>query len=276
MLLDDNRDERQAKLISWITTGAIALLLFLVLLLIQIITPIPAIPPDPEAMTLEIGLNMGTGGDADVRGGGSEGNTGTPGMQAPSDAASAPPTNPTDKGAVTSDNPANPSASNTNHDGETKEPSKEMLAAIANFNKNKGKASIKVGGDGKGDPYTGGLGDGSGSDIGPKNGGDPGKDGPGGQNGNDLTPGGGKRYRSIVSAPQIVNPTQEEGKVVVNVYVNRDGKVVKTERSSAGSTTFNPTLIATATQSAYKIVFSPDPQGPELLLLAVDIVFTLK
>lgn len=273
-LLDDNRDERQARTISSIVTAGIAVLLFLVLFLIQIITPIPAIPPPEELITLEIGLNLGTGGDAEMRGGGSEGNTGTPGMAAPSDAASAPPTNPTDKGAVTGDNPDNPSATNSNHDGEAKQPSAEMLAAIANFNKNKGKASIKVGGDGKGDPYTGGLGDGSGSDIGPKDGGDPGPGGGGGGGGNDPT--GGKRFRSIVSAPQIVNPTQEEGKVVVNVYVNRQGKVVKTERSAAGSTTFNPTLIATATQSAYKIVFNPDPQGPELLLLAIDIVFTLK
>ncbi len=275
MLLDDNRDERQAKVISWITTAAIAILLFLVLFLIKIITPIPAIPPDPEAMTLEIGLNMGTGGTSEVQGGGSQGNTGEPGMQAPSDADNAPPSSPTDNGAVTGDNPDNPSATNTNHTGTAKQPSKEMLAAIANFNKNKGKASVKIGGDGQGDPYTGGIGDGSGSDLGPKNGGDVGTDGDGGKKGTDPI-GNGNRIRSILSTPQIVNPTQEEGKVVVNVYVNRDGKVIKTERSSAGSTTFNPTLIATATQSAYKIKFNPDPQGPEVLLLAIDIVFTLK
>jgi hypothetical protein len=38
----------------------------------------------------------------------------------------------------------------------------------------------------------------------------------------------------------------------------------------------NATLRATATQSAYKIVFDADPQGPELLLLPIDIYFTLK
>ncbi len=275
-LIDDNQDERRAKIISWISTAAFAILLFLILFLIKIITPIPAIPQDPETISLEIGLNMGTGGDSEVQGGGSQGNTGMPGMQNPSDAASAPPTNPTDNGAVTDNNSDNPSAPNSNHTGQAKQPSAEMLAAMANFNKNKGKASITMNSGGQGDgAYTGGMGDGDGSDLGPKKGGDVGPEGNGGQGGTNPI-GNGNRIRSILSTPQIVNPTQEEGKVVVNVYVNREGKVIKTERSSSGSTTFNPTLIATATQSAYKIKFNPDPQGPEVLLLAIDIVFTLK
>ncbi|MEO5642002.1 MAG: energy transducer TonB [Bacteroidia bacterium] len=268
-------EERKGRVIGIILTVTFAILLFLILLLIKIITPIPAIPPPDEMITLEIGLNMGTGGGAEVRAGGSEGNTGTPGMQDPSDAASAPPTNPPDNGAVTSNNPDNPAATNTNHTGNAQQPSTAMLDAIANFNKNKGKASVKIGGDGKGDPYTAGLGNGSGSDIGPGKGGDPGVDGPGGENGNDKT-GNAKRYRSIVFAPQIVNPTQEEGKVVVTVTVNRQGKVTKAERSSAGSTTFNSTLVATAVQSAYNIKFNPDPQAPESLALSIDIIFTLK
>ena len=274
MLLDDNRDERQAKLVSWIVTGVLTLLLFLILFLITIRTPIPAIPPDPEAITLEIGLNMGTGGDAETQGGGSQGNTGMPGMQSPSDAADPTPKTPTDNGAVTGDDPSNPTAPNSNHTGDVQQPSKEMLAAIANFNKNKGKASIQIGGDGKGDPYTGGLGDGSGSDKGPGKG-DPGVDGQGGQNGTNPV-GTGNRIRKIIFKPEIVNPTQSEGKVVVNVYVKRDGTVHKVEVSSTGTTTMNSTLRATATQSAYKIVFDADPNGPELLLLPIDIYFTLK
>lgn len=82
--------------------------------------------------------------------------------------------------------------------------------------------------------------------------------------------------RHILSKPEIVNPTQEEGKVVVNVYVNRLGKVTKTEVNSNGSTTMNSVLRSTATQSAYKIIFDADPMGPELLILPLDIYFTLK
>ncbi len=276
MPIDENRDERQARLISWIVTVAITILLFLVLFLIKIITPIPAIPPDPEVMTLEIGLITGTGGDAETQGGGSNGNTGLPGMQNPNDAANVQPKNPTDNGNVTDANSNNNVAANSNHTGTatTPSPSAEMLAALNNWKKNKGAASINIGGDGKGDPYTAGLGNGSGSDKGP-GGGDPGVGGPGGQNGTSPY-GNGNRIRHIQSKPEIVNPTQEEGKVVVNVYVDRTGKVTKTEVNPNGTTTLNSVLRSTATQSAYKIVFDADPQGPELLLLPIDIYFTLK
>ncbi len=276
MPIDENRDERQARIISWIVTVAITILLFLILFLIKIITPIPAIPPDPEVMTLEIGLNLGTGGDAETQGGGSNGNTGLPGMQNPSDAANPTPKNPTDNGNVTDANSTNNVASNSNHTGTATTPtaSPEMLAAIANFNKNKGKASINIGGDGKGDPYTGGLGNGSGSDQGPGKG-DPGVGGPGGENGNSPT-GNAHRVRHMLSKPDIINPTQEEGKVVVNVYVDRTGKVIKTEVNPNGTTTLNSVLRSTATQSAYKIAFDVDASGPEILLLPIDIYFTLK
>jgi len=276
MSTDNKKDERQARVISWISTACIALLLFLILFLIKIITPIPAIPPDPEAMTLEIGLITGSGGDAETQGGGSSGNTGTPGMQNPSDASTEQPKNPTANGNVTDANSSNNTATNSNETGIAKAPtlSKSMLAAIANFNKNKGKASITIGGDGKGDPYTGGLGNGSGSDQGTGQG-DPGTGGTGGQNGTSQS-GNAKRVRHILSKPEIVNPTQEEGKVVVNVYVNRLGKVTKTEVNSNGSTTMNSVLRSTATQSAYKIIFDADPMGPELLILPLDIYFTLK
>jgi hypothetical protein len=271
--IDDKQDERQAQLISWLATAGFTILLFLVLWLIVIRTPIPAIPPAPEAMTLEIGLNLGTGGDAVTQGGGSSGNTGTPGMQQPADAANVP-SKPSDNGVVTDPNSDNASASNSNHTSPTDGPKVDAatLAAMANWKKNKGAASINVGGDGKGDPYTGGLGDGSGSDKGLGDG-DPGVNGPGGQNGTATH---GTRVRHILSKPEIINPTQTEGKVVVNVYVDRTGKVKKAEVSSVGTTTMNTTLRATATQSAYKITFDADPSGPELLLLPIDIYFTLK
>jgi hypothetical protein len=276
----DRRTTRQARIIALSITGGIALLLLLAFLFIQIITPIPAIPPDPEPieLTLEMGLLDGTGGDAATQGGGSEGNTGMPGMQNPNNASDPTPKTPADDGAVTGDDPENPAAPSSNHDGDAKQPtvSKETLAAMEMWKKNKGAASINIGGDGKGDPYTGGLGDGSGSDRGPKTGGDVGDgDKPGGKDGPDKV-GNGNRVRRIMSKPEIVNPTQSEGKVVVNVYVNREGKVVKTEVNPAGTTTMNSTLRATATQSAYKIVFDADPRGPELLLLPIDIYFTLK
>ncbi len=274
LLESDGRDEKQGRLTGMIVTGAIAVALFLTFWLIKIITPIPAIPPDPEVITLEVGLFEGTGGDAETQGGGSYGNTGTPGSQQTADAAPADqPQTPQDQGSVTDPDSENDAASDSKNDGvQTQQPSKEMLAVMEKWKKNKGAATINIGGDGRGDPYTGGLGDGSGSDQGP-GGGDPGTGGPGGENG----PGGeSHRYRKIVSKPEIVNPTQEEGKVVVNVYVDRKGNVTKTEVNPAGTTTTNSVLRSTATQSAYKITFNPDPGGPESLKLSIDIYFTLK
>jgi hypothetical protein len=251
----------------------------LALILIHIITPIPAIPPDPEpiALTYEIGLVDGTGGDAVDRGGGSNGNTGEPGTQSATDPKiSITPITPPDNGSVTDNNSDNASTTSSNHTSATPQPtvSAEVLAALNNWKKNKGAASINIGGDGKGDPYTGGMGNGSGSDMGPGHG-DPGTGGPGGDHGNDPS-GNGHRVRHIQSKPEIVNPTQEEGKVVVNVYVNRQGKVIKTEVNPNGTTTLNSVLRSTATQSAFHIVFDADPSGPEILLLPIDIYFTLK
>lgn len=276
--LEDTRDEKRGKLIAGISTAAFFILLLLILILIKIITPIPAIPPDPEVMTVEIGLIDGSGGDAATQGGGSNGNTGLPGQQNPSEAnASIKPVSPPDNGSVTdptADN--NTTASTSNHTSTSDQPtvSNDVLAALANWKKNKNAASIKIGGDGKGDPYTGGLGNGSGIDKGPGQG-DPGTGGPGGHGGNSPS-GDGHRTRHILSKPEIVNPTQEEGKVVVNVYVDRSGKVTRTEVNPNGTTTLNSVLRSTATQSAYNIKFDADPAGPELLLLPIDIYFTLK
>lgn len=276
LLESDGRDEKQARLTGMIVTGAIAVALFLTFWLIKIITPIPAMPPpDPEVISLEIGLVDGTGGDAETQGGGSSGNTGAPGSQEASDAAPADqPQTPQDKGSVTDPTSDNDPATDSKNDGvQQQQPSKEMLAVMDKWKKNKGAATINIGGDGRGDPYTGGLGDGSGSDQGSGDG-DPGPGGkPGGANGDNFE---GHRYRKIVSKPEIVNPTQEEGKVVVNVYVDRKGNVTKTEVNPAGTTTTNSVLRSTATQSAYKIVFSQDPGGPESLKLSIDIYFTLK
>jgi outer membrane biosynthesis protein TonB len=273
--VENPRNEKLAKIIAWIVTALFAVTL-LILLLIKIITPIPAIPPDPEAMTLEIGLTDGTGGDAATQGGGSNGNTGVPGMQNPSVAQNVQPKNPADGGTVTDPNSTNAATSTTTHTGTATTPTVDpsTAALMSNWNKTHGKASINIGGDGKGDPYTGGLGNGSGSDKGP-GAGDPGTGGPGGQNGTSAL-GNGNRVRHILSKPEIVNPTQEEGKVVVNVYIDRTGHVTKTEVKSDGTTTMNSVLRSTATQSAYKIVFDADPNGPVSLVMPIDIYFTLK
>ena len=265
-----SKEERQGRYMAAIVTTIIATAILLLILFWKIVTPIPAIPPPTDMPTVEIGFLDGSGGDAVTQGGGSVGNSGTPGMQTPSNDVQPKPASPSD-GSVTDPNSANAAANNAHNP--VAAPSDDLAAALANWKKNKSAATINIGGDGKGDPYTGGMGNGSGIDHGPGTG-DPGTGTPGGNNGN--SPGGsGKRYRHILFSPEIVNPTQEEGKVVVNVYVDRKGNVTRVENGN-GSTTLNSTLVATAKQSAYKIKFDEDATGPELLILPVDINFTLK
>jgi hypothetical protein len=270
--IDLKRDERQGRNIALIITGVFITALLLLLILIQFVIPIPPIPPDPDPITLEIGLLDGTGGDAETQGGGSQGNSGDPGMQQPNDQASNTVKNPADNGSVTSDDPDNPTAPNSNHNGNQPTVSSDVASVLANWNKNKGKATIKIGGQGSGDPYTGGMGNGSGNDLGPKDGGDPGTGGNGGTQGTDPN---GKNYRHITFKPEIVNPTQEEGIVDVIIHVNREGTVTKAE-IGGGGTTSNSVLQSVAAQSAYKIKLNADASAPADQAIHIDIKFTLR
>ncbi|MBI3510503.1 MAG: hypothetical protein HY064_07555 [Bacteroidetes bacterium] len=260
--IGEESNERKAKIFAWIISASFAITLLLILIFLKIITPIPAIPPDPEVIAVEVGFDDGSGGTASVQGGGSQGNTGHAGTTDGGSASTA--TNPISSGSVTDPNSNNISSNPNVHSSLTQQQLNQLLA---NFNKNKGKATINIGGQGNGDPYTGGMGNGSGDGPGPNNGGDPGHGGNGGNNGTS--------YRHIQSKPEIVNPTQEEGIVVVLVHVDRDGKVTRAEIGNGG-TTSNNTLRATATQSAYKIVFNADSSAPVDELLSIDIKFTLR
>lgn len=263
MALPQEESDKKSKAIAALVTLAVATILLIVFIFYKIITPIPAIPPDPETVAVEIGIDNGSGGDnATSMGGGSMGQTGQSGSQLPSGGTpDKSPVPQTPNGAITGQDPDNPQANPS-----TPTPSSALLAAMSNYNKNHGTASVKVGGEGS-EPYGTGIGDNPGSQTGPGTG-DPGSGGPGGGN--------SKCSRSIVSRPDIVNPTQEEGKVMVNVYVDRLGNVKKTEVNAGGTTTLNAVLRSTATQSAYQIKFNADPTCAELIVLPIEINFTLK
>jgi hypothetical protein len=262
----EDRPDRSARTTAGIITATFAIALLLLLWLIKIYTPIPPIPPDPEVPTMELfPVGMLEGGNNMELGGGSQGNTGEPGSQN-MDQTDGNPT-PSNPGAITNENsdaaysPAKPTPG-----ADEASVSDETKALLDKLKNKKNNTSINVGGDGKGSPYSSGSGDGTGDGLGPNDGGIPGP-GPGN---------GGKTYRKILFKPDIANPTQEEGIVAVIVIVDRTGTVTKAEVSPTGSTTGNPILKSTATQSAYKIRFDEDPDGPELLKLTVNINFTLN
>lgn len=262
-----SREDRGAHTTSGIITAAVAALMLLILLLWKITTPIPPIPPDVEPPTMELyELGLVAGGNDMEMGGGSQGNTGEAGQQnsAESDAQA----NPSNPGAITNENsdaaysPAKPTPGS--NEASVSDETLELMNKLKN---KKNNATIKIGGDGSGSPYSSGKGNDNGIGIGPGDGGIPGKN-PG--------DGGGKRYRSIVFKPDISNPTQEEAVVAVVVRVDRSGVVRHAEYTPKGTTTGNTILHSTATQSAYKIRFDEDSQGPELLELVVNINFTLN
>lgn len=263
----EDKEDVQAHATASISTAVVLTILITLIILWEIRLPNPPIPPDPEppVVTLfDIGLIAG-GNDMQM-GGGSQGNTGEAGQQnsAESDAEA----NPSNPGAITNENsdaaysPAKPTPGS--NEASVSDETLELMNKLKN---KKNNATIKIGGDGSGSPYSSGKGNDNGIGIGPGDGGIPGKN-PG--------DGGGKRYRSIVFKPDISNPTQEEAVVAVVVRVDRSGIVRHAEYSPKGTTTGNTILHSTATQSAYKIRFDEDSQGPELLELVVNINFTLN
>jgi hypothetical protein len=262
-------DKVEPKLISLGATIGVAGLLFLFLIFFVNEMPDPPLPAEPEPMEFQIELSAGSGlGENSTNpGGSSEGNSGETGSTAEEQLTPNPNPTPPANGAITGTDPDNPSATSSS------QPSKALENALAAFNQKKGKAVINITGGGQGnDPYNGGLGGNDGNGIGPGEN-SPGKDGPGPGGVEDGT-GGGKR--KVVSRPEVKNPTLEEGVVAVDVYVDRNGKVVRTETNSARSTTINTILQATARQEAAKIVFSPAPNGPVQQLFTIEFNFTLK
>lgn len=128
------------------------------------------------------------------------------------------------------------------------------------FEKNKGNNggggdgnSGHEGNDGRpdGNPNThgtGGTGGGEGGGDGPGKG--PGK-GPGnGGYGFSLS------GRSIMTPPVLSKDTKEEGKVVVEITVDKNGKVIKADPNGRGTTTSSPMLKAKARQAALTTTFN--------------------
>ena len=62
--------------------------------------------------------------------------------------------------------------------------------------------------------------------------------------------------RGLVSKPNFSNPTNEFGKVVIKITVNKQGVVTKAELVSLYSTNTNQALVVYAIQEAYKFKFN--------------------
>lgn len=126
-----------------------------------------------------------------------------------------------------------------------------------------------TGGEGSGD--GGGTGDGTGPGSGGGSGtGTGGGNGPGNGIGFDLT---GRNMRSM---PRLEDRSQEQGKVVIEIVVDKNGNVLRAEGPARGSTITNGTLVRKSKEAAMKAKFSPSPKGVEEQKGSITFNFILR
>lgn len=99
--------------------------------------------------------------------------------------------------------------------------------------------------------------------------------GPGGGNGNTVAS-ATLANRSVQSLPLPVYDYQGEGKVVVDVTVDKSGKVTKAVPGVKGSTTLDQYLLKVAKEAALKAKFDDNPNAPEIQLGQITYIFKLK
>lgn len=82
--------------------------------------------------------------------------------------------------------------------------------------------------------------------------------------------------RSRLSSPKIQDNSQEEGTVVVDIIVDRYGKVIRATPGARGSTTTNQTLYRKAKEAALKTKFNANPDAAEEQKGTMTFIFILN
>jgi outer membrane biosynthesis protein TonB len=80
----------------------------------------------------------------------------------------------------------------------------------------------------------------------------------------------GRKARNL---PKPDYTSDEQGRIVVTIWVNRAGSVVKAEPGARGTTIADLTLRTQARNAALKASFSPSPDAPELQTGTITYVF---
>jgi TonB family protein len=124
---------------------------------------------------------------------------------------------------------------------------------------------------GTGNGNGGGNGDGTGTGSGGGSGtGSGGGNGDGAGIGFDLT---GRNFRSL---PRLEDRSQEQGRVVIEIIVDKSGNVLRADGPARGSTITNATLVRKSIEAARKAKFSPSPQGVEEQKGSITFNFILR
>ncbi len=82
--------------------------------------------------------------------------------------------------------------------------------------------------------------------------------------------------RTVRVAPKISDDSQDQGKVVVDVTVDKLGNVVNVSAPARGSTTTNGNLVRKSKEAAMKTKFSPSPKGVEEQRGTITFVFIVR
>ena len=98
--------------------------------------------------------------------------------------------------------------------------------------------------------------------------------GSGSGNGSGNGTGWGLAGRKLASNSKKVQDCNEEGRVVVKVWVNRNGNVIKAERTQ-GTTNTNPCLVNPAIETAKSFKWQADSKAPETQIGFVVVNFKL-
>jgi outer membrane biosynthesis protein TonB len=98
--------------------------------------------------------------------------------------------------------------------------------------------------------------------------------GSGSGNGSGNGTGWGLSGRKLAGNSKKVQDCNEEGRVVVKVWVNRSGNVIKAERTQ-GTTNTNPCLVNPALETAKSFKWQPDSKAPETQIGFVVVNFKL-
>lgn len=163
---------------------------------------------------------------------------------------------------LTADDPtAPPVKNNPKPPSNTQNPDQSVLDAFKNFNNND---PTNPNSDGNSDkPNNQGKPDGNDS---------PNYDGDGGK---------GKfkwslKDRKLKSPPEKIKNFEEEGQIVVDIIVDKNGKVIWAEANRSLSINPNYLLCAKARQAAFTTQFNPSPDGTLEQKGTITFVFTLK
>ncbi len=82
--------------------------------------------------------------------------------------------------------------------------------------------------------------------------------------------------RSVVGKPTIKDDSQEEGKVVVDIIVDKQGKVIRATPGARGSTTASSLLYKKAKEAALQTRFSAKPNAAEEQKGQMTFIFILN